>query len=103
MSGIRRTMWVLMIFCLAVSFPMGQAEVMAQIEADQPGGTSCGGDPSGSPCQRCVKELIGIDPSGEAIYQYSCIEVTPSPLFNSSHECTAKSNGCTQSDWCLIA
>lgn len=81
---------------------LGPFSVSAQLHMD-PGGDGCEDDSTSGQCYRCTKDLIGFDSSGEAVYEYDCTPVDPSPLFNSSKSCTAGSNGCSQSDWCVIA
>ena len=61
-------------------------------------------NPTGDGCQRCVREEQEIPPgSGSFIWRWTCLTVTPSPLFNSSRQCTATTTGCQQSSWCTIA
>lgn len=74
----------------------------AQLQQDPTHGCE---DPSCSSgeCFRCYPEPARIDSQGNVIWRYKCVAVEPSPLFNSSKECTAGSSGCAQRNWCVLA
>lgn len=60
-------------------------------------------NPTGT-CQRCDRDLREQPPgSGNLVWVWACFDVPGSPTYNSSRQCTARSTGCTQSDWCLFA
>lgn len=64
--------------------------------------------PTNGGCQRCVLQEYEVPPkSGNFVWLYKCISVTPSIFFNSARQCTpvngTDNDGCNMSDFCVSA
>lgn len=93
---MKKTMVLLAMFSLWMPLSAG-----AQLQDDPIHGCGESGSTEDQ-CKRCTSHLISLDSEGNGVYEYECTAVSPSPLFNSSRNCTAHSSGCSQSDWCLV-